>query len=270
LTTNHKIFFGDSRELLPTIKEKVALVVTSPPYNVNREYESYLETEGDFWNMMTEVFSLCAGVVEPFGKMAINFADRFANAATRGRVMEILYQNHYDRIMSSCGFDLWVRIIWDKVKVYDNASQHLAGPQNKTGQMRVAPNWEYVFVWRKHSLGKPPIKKVDMTDKERVEWTDSIWHFPSVPKNEVVGGSKTSKFPEELPRRLIKMYCVPGDLILDPFGGTCTTTKVARDLGRNSICIEKNLDMEGYIRKYLEGGQGNMFQDNAEVEYIHV
>ena len=265
--SKHNIYFGDSREILPTIKERIALVITSPPYYVERGYESYLRSEEDFWDMVTEVFYLCANVVEPFGKVAINFADRFANSATMGRPMEILYQDHYDRIMRSCGFDLWARIIWDKVKVYDNASQHLAGPQNKTGQMRVAPNWEYIFVWRKNSLGKPPIKKVDMTDKERVEWTDSIWHFPSVSRNEVVGGSKTAKFPEELPRRLIRMYTEPGDLILDPFAGTCTTTKVARDLGRNSICVERNSDMKEYIQEYLERKEGHMFEEDSTVTY---
>ncbi len=266
---NHKIILGDSREVIPTLEpESVTLVVTSPPYFVQREYESYLETETDFWNMISEVFHKINRVVEPFGKVVINFADRYSNSAVLGRACETLYCGKYDSIMNSSGFELWARVIWDKNRVYMNEARQHMSKNNKTGKMRVSPNWEYLFCWRKISTGKPPTKNTDMTDAERIKWTDSIWTISPVSINEVISGYRAAKFPEEVPYRFIKMFSAPEDLILDPFGGTATTTKVARDLGRRSICIEKNPAMRTHIEGYLNQNQVNMFQENSDVEFI--
>jgi DNA modification methylase len=223
--------------------------------------------------MIREVFSHMSRVIEPYGKVVINFPDRYANSKHRGYPIETLYAQGFDDIMGNIGFDLWARIIWDKKKVFIDGANHLASPSNKTGQMRVAPNWEYIFVWRKHSQPAPvPKKKVDMTDEERISWTDSIWSIDSVTVNEKEHGFKLAKFPEQIPYRLIKMYTEPGDTILDPFGGTCTTTYVANQLGRSSICVEKNPAMEDYIRNYLgvheRGVQEDMFSGIPNIEVI--
>jgi len=219
---------------------------------------------------MWDVFDAAARLVEPYGKIAINFGDRYANSKRCGFPCEELYVHRFNNIMNICGFDLWARIIWDKKKVFIDGANHLAGPSNKTGQMRVAPNWEYIFVWRKHSQPLPvPKKKVDMTDEERIAWTDSVWEFDSVTVNEKVSGFKLAKFPEKLPYRLIKMYTQPGDTILDPFAGTCTVAKVAGNLGRNSICVEKNPAMETYITEYLQPDQLDMFNADKEILLSH-
>jgi DNA modification methylase len=110
-----------------------------------------------------------------------------------------------------------------------------------------------------------------MTNEERIAWTDGVWSFSSVSVNEEESGFKLAKFPEELPLRLIKMYTEPErDTILDPFAGTCTVNKVARDLGRNSIGVELNLIMKEYIEGYMAIQQTNMFSDLPEVEFIHI
>ena len=272
MPSRHKIVFGDSRIVLDELEpESIALCVTSPPYFVGREYESYLKDEDDYWNLMLAVFLKMDRLVEPFGKVAINFPDRYANARLLGRPCEVLYAHKFDAIMQAAGFDLWARIIWDKKDVFTEGTQHLAHKNNKTGQMRVAPNWEYIFVWRKQGEGQAPIKNVDMTDEERIAWTDSIWSFSSVRSNENVKGFKLAKFPEELPYRFIRMYTGENDWVLDPFAGSCTVTRVTRNLDRNSICIERNLDMEEYIRAYLgeypNGKQLDMFNE-SRVEFI--
>ncbi len=271
---NHKIFFGDSRDVLPEIEEEsIALVVTSPPYNIGLKYEHYIQDDNEYWDMLYDVFYHTSQAVEPYGKVAINFPDKYANSKILGYPCELLYAHKFDYLMEEAGFDLWARIIWDKKKVFIDGANHLASPTNKTGQMRVAPNWEYIFVWRKHSQpAEVPTKKVDMTDEERIEWTDSIWSIDSVTVNEKEQGFKLAKFPEQIPYRFIKMYTEPRDTILDPFGGTCTVAKVAEKLGRNSICIEKNPAMEDYIRNYLGvlevGTQEDMFSGVPEVEFI--
>ena len=231
----------------------VALIVTSPPYFVGREYETHLKDESEYWQLMLDIFNRCSRIMEPYGKVAINFPDRYANNKLLGYTCEVLYAHRFDGIMRGAGFDLWARIIWDKNKVFIDGANHLAHPNNQTGQMRVAPNWEYIFVWRKHSQPEPvPKKALDMTREERIAWTDSVWCFDSVTVNEKEKGFKLAKFPEEIPYRLIKMYTEPGDTILDPFGGVCTVTKVALDTDRNSICIEKNTVFRDYIENYLK------------------
>jgi len=274
MTTNHTVIFGDSRDVLKDIEdESVALVVTSPPYFVRREYEHYIKDEIDYWHIVLGIFEECVRVVEPFGKIAINFADRYANAKDYGRPFEKLYSFRYDDMLSFHGFDLWTRVIWDKVGVFTQGATHLAAPSNQTGQMRVAPNWEYIFVWRKNSEGTPPKKDVDMTKEERILWTDAIWSFPSVAVNEVEKGFKLAKFPEELPYRLIKMYSAPEDTVLDPFAGTCTVARVAMNLNRHSISIEKNTAMEQCIQETLgaskKGVQEDMFMGVPNLEFIH-
>jgi site-specific DNA-methyltransferase (adenine-specific) len=266
---NHKVIFGDSRQVLTTVGvEDVALTVTSPPYFVGREYETYIKEEDDYWQLMYDVFGLVAQLTEPYGKVVINFPDRYGNSKLFGYPVEVLYAHEFNQIMDSFGFDLWARIIWDKNKVFINGATHLASPTNKTGQMRVAPNWEYIFVWRKHSQPAPvPKKAVDMTREERIVWTDAIWTIDSVTVNEKEKGFKLAKFPEEIPYRFIRMYTEPGDLVLDPFAGACTTTKVAAELGRDSLCIEYNELMEDYIRDYLDGIEVVYSNLNSERNY---
>jgi len=267
---NHRIYFGDSREVLlelaGELKEKVALVVTSPPYFVNREYELYLNNWEEYLKLLDIVFSRCVPLLEPWGKIAINFADKYANAKEFGRPLEISYVPFYVDIMNRVGMDLWARIIWNKNRPMLDAARHLTQKSRFEGQMRVSPSWEYIFVWRKYSKGaqlKP--KQLNMSKEEWSQYVHGVWNFSSVADNIIVEGSKQATFPEELPKRLITMYTAREDIILDPFVGTGTTIKVARDLGRVGIGIEKNKSLEDILRLRL---QPNLFDQDA-VEFIH-
>jgi DNA modification methylase len=256
----HKFIFGDSSSVLGA-ESGIALTITSPPYFVGREYEDHIKSEDDYWQLMYDVFYCVTLLTEPYGKVAINFPDRYANAKQFGYPCEVLYAHQFNEIMDGFGFDLWARIIWDKKKVFIDGATHLASPSNQAGQMRVAPNWEYIFVWRKHSQPDPvPKKAVDMTREERIAWTDAIWSIDSVTVNEKEQGFKLAKFPEEIPYRFIRMYTEPGDLVLDPFAGTGTVARVADQYDRRSLSVELNPVMEQYIRNYLDG---------ITVEYIH-
>lgn len=265
---SHRIIFGDSREVLPTIEpESVALTVTSPPYFVGREYEDYLETEGEYWGLMDDVFGKVGIATEPHGKVAINFADRYANSKIMGYPCEVLYSHKFDNIMSDHGFVLWTRIIWDKNRVYIDGARYLYHEQNMTGHTRVAPNWEYIFVWTKKSSKPKPVKQTGLIKEDKIAWTDGVWVIDSVQKNEVVEGFKLAKFPDEVPHRLIKMYTEPGDIVLDPFGGTCTVSRMAMLNNRSSICVEKNRVVEECIKKYLGFGQVDMFIEPQDITF---
>lgn len=255
---NSRIYFGDSRDVLSTLEEEfgeeVALMVTSPPYYVGRGYENYLGSWGEYWKMLSHVLTDLTPLMEPFGKVAINFADKYANSKDYGRPLEIAYVPGYQRIMEIDNtFDLWARIVWDKVRVMIDGARHTTNKGRFTGSMRVAPNWEYIFVWRKRGDGRPPEKELDMTYEEWREWVNGIWRFSSVSRNAKVGDTKLAIFPKELPNRLIKMYTQPGDVVLDPFAGTGTTIKAALELGRIGIGIERNIDMLPLIQEKLGG-----------------
>lgn len=281
MKTNHNIYIGDARIVLKVLphscldfsKESVALLVTSPPYFVGRTYEQYLSDEDDYFAMLSEVFTYAAEFIEPHGKVAINFADRYANKKLTGKVQEIAYIPFYNALMESLGFTLWTRIIWRKEYTIGEDCKHVLSPPNKYGHMRVSPNWEYVFVWKKDSADQLPKKDVDMTHEEWAEWVDGIWVIPSVKRNYRIEGKKVAMFPPELPRRLIKMYTEPGDIVLDPFVGTGTTLREALLLGRNSIGIELDVDNIPFIKETLDVQdeyiyEGDLFGNEFDVEFI--
>lgn len=262
---NSKIFIGDSREILPLLEltEQIALVVTSPPYYVGRGYEDYIKSESEYWSIIDAVFSGLANLVEPFGKIAINFADKYANARDYGRSLEICYVPNYISIMDRLGFDLFARIIWSKDTIPDGARHVTSKYTRFTGQMRICPDWEYIFVWRKRSKGKVIKKKVTMTNDDWKTWHKGIWRINHVPRNPITDVTKLALFPDELPHRLINMYTEIGNIVLDPFAGTGTTIRVARRLSRVGIGIEKNPDMLEILRYNL---RPDMFVD-GEVEF---
>ena len=257
----NKIYIGDSRDVLSQLglENQVALMITSPPYYVGRGYKNYIESRTEYWRMIWYVLEETASLIEPFGKMAINFADKYANAKEHGRPFEICYIANYTVIMNMLGFDLWARIIWNKNRLPDGA-RHVTAKSRFEGQMRVCPDWEYIFVWRKLSEGKPPKKQVTMTKDEWRIWSKGVWNIDPVRRNATVGSTKLAVFPYALPMRLIHMYTEPDDIVLDPFCGAGTTVKAARHSGRFGVGIEKNPEMLSIL---MENLQHEMFLDNV-------
>jgi len=266
---NSRIYIGDARKVLPYLYDdllgKIALTVTSPPYYVNRGYEKYIDSWEHYWELLYSVFGCVRILTEPFGKVAVNFADKYANSKEYGRPLELPYIPSYAVMMHDVfNMDLWARIIWDKVRVMIDGARHTTNKGRFEGSMRVAPNWEYIFVWRKFMMDrKVPKKNTGITKEEWREYVNGIWRFSSVTANKTVGGTKLAMFPPELPGRLIKMYTEPGDIVLDPFVGTGTTVAEARRLGRVGIGVELNPDMLPILKETL---QPDMFND--EVEFI--
>ena len=264
---NHRLYIGDSRDVLPQLEdefaESISLMVTSPPYFVGRGYEDYIESWEEYWGMLFDVLTSLDPLMEPGGKVAINFADRYANYKYLGKSCEIPYIPHYQKIMNHLEYDLWGRIVWDKTKVMIDGARHTTNSGRFKGRMRIAPNWEYIFIWRKP--GPREDKKVTMTKKEWGDYVNGIWRISSVSKNATVGGTKLAIFPKEIPARLIKMYTEEGDIVLDPFLGTGTTLEVARNLGRQGIGIDNNPDMIPEVKERMKPDLFN--KDTLEVIY---
>ena len=259
--TTHEIICGDSRSMDALKDESINLVVTSPPYpmismwdelfaQLNPEIATCIEIDGQktFEMMHKELdktWSELKRVVKPGGIVCINIGD----ATRKIGDMFAIYPNH-SRItaeMMRLGFEPLPELIWHK---QTNAPNKFMGSGMLPGGAYVTLEHEYILIFRKS--GKRDFKGSDKLLRqdsayfweERNEWFSDIWDFKGEKQRiKSEARERSAAFPCELPKRLILMYSLLGDTVLDPFLGTGTTTKAAMIFGRNSIGYEISPEM---------------------------
>ena len=202
----------------------IHLMITSPPYNVGKEYDNDL-TLKEYSTLLTNVLSQTYDKLVTGGRACINIANI-------GRKPYIPLHAMIIEIMIDLGYLMRGEIIWDK-----SAS---AGGSCAWGSWMSASNpvlrdfHEYILVFSKESYSKN--KKQDKRDTierdEFIQWTKSIWTFPAVNAKKI---GHPAPFPVELPHRLIKLYSYEGDVVLDPFCGSGTTCIAAIQNNRKYI-----------------------------------
>ncbi|MHA1270053.1 MAG: DNA-methyltransferase [Candidatus Helarchaeota archaeon] len=221
-----KIILGDSRKMDLIPDNAIHLIITSPPYNVLKEYDQNL-TLKEYLDLLEAVFREVWRVLVPGGRVAINIANV-------GRKPYIPYHYYIIEIMEKIGFLMRGEVIWNK-----SAS---AGSSCAWGSFASASNpclrdiHEYILIYSKltYTLEKGN-KKSTIKKEDFLNWTKSIWSFPAVSARKV---GHPAPFPEELPRRLIELYTYKGDIVLDPFIGSGTTALAAMKLSRHFIGYE--------------------------------
>ncbi len=265
LTTTHQIFFQDAINIKNLPSKSVHLVITSPPYWSIKDYGNedqigYNDSLIDYFEKLNKIWKECIRVLHPGCKLCINIGDQFLRASKQPkRVYQIvpLHSLLINDILTSFGQDIVYlgSINWSKISTSNTSGGgHVMGsiffPRN--GYFFI--NREYIAVVRKS--GKDPAPNSFLKEKSRLsiaEWREffkDTWTFPGVNQED-----HDAMFPEELPKRLIKMYSFAGDTVLDPFLGSGTTSKVAADLGRNSIGYEIGFNRENWkqlIKKKVE------------------
>lgn len=262
--THHKIIIGDSRRMKEVADESVHLVVTSPPYWQLKDYGNggqigFNDTYEEYINNLNLVWRECQRILHGGCRLCINIGDQFARSVYYGRYKVIPIRTEITKFCETVGFDYMGAIIWQKVTTCHTtggASVMGSFPYPRNGIIKL--DYEFILVFRKY--GEPP--KVSKQTKEQsrltqTEWSRFFtghWTFP---------GEKQDKhlamFPEELPRRLIKMFSFLGDTVLDPFLGSGTTSLAARNLSRNSFGYEINEDFLPIIQQKLGTGQTTIF-----------
>ena len=225
----NKLYCKSSERMDEIPDTSVHLMITSPPYNVGKEYDDNL-TLDEYLELLTSVFSETYKKLVTGGRACINIANL-------GRKPYIPIHAMVIEIMLSLGFLMRGEIIWDK-----SAS---AGGSCAWGSWMSASNpvlrdyHEYILVFSKESYSKNKLqaKKDTIAKDDFIQWTKSIWTFPAVNAKKI---GHPAPFPIELPHRLINLYSYEGDVILDPFCGSGTTCIAAIQNNRNYIGYDIN------------------------------
>jgi len=287
--TRHSVIFRDSRHMQEVEDSSVQLVVTSPPYpmiemwdtlfkrmnpkigtlieeissaetdrsgSVSSVYEAMHEELSKVWKECYRV--LCEG-----GIACINIGD--ATRSINGRFR--LFPNH-SRTIEHCeriGFEALPFIVWKKPTNKPNA---FLGSGFLPTNGYVTLDLEYILIFRKGGPRRFAPKDArryasSFTKAQRDVWFSQIWSIHGAAQSIVKSQRRSAAFPEELPYRLIRMFSIIGDTVLDPFLGTGTTMKVAGDLSRNSVGYEFDYDLKPTIDSRL-GSHYSSQQDKIE------
>ncbi|MER3522885.1 MAG: SAM-dependent methyltransferase [Ignavibacteria bacterium] len=229
----NKIFLKSSEQMDELPSNSVHLMVTSPPYNVTKEYDENLTLE-EYRALLRRVFAETFRVLVNGGRACINIANL-------GRKPYIPLHAHIIQDMTSLGFLMRGEIIWDKGSS--------ASPSTAWGSWQSAANptlrdvHEYILIFSKRSFARMKAGKQSTIRREDfLAWTKSVWQFPAERARRV---GHPAPFPLELPRRLIELYTFGGDVVLDPFCGSGTTCLAARLAGRRYVGYDVNAS---YVR----------------------
>jgi len=234
-----KVLCHDSRDMSNIPDSSVHLMVTSPPYNVGKEYDQDLDLN-EYLRLLRDVFAETYRVLVAGGRVCINIANV-------GRKPYIPYHKFIIDTMLAVGFLMRGEIIWNK-----GAG---AGVSTAWGSWMSASNptlrdtHEYILIFSKGKFtrnGKG--KESTIMRDEFLEFTKSIWEFPPESAERV---GHPAPFPVELPYRCIQLYTFKGETVLDPFCGVGATCIAAIKTGRHFIGIDLNPEYVEKTRKRL-------------------
>lgn len=224
---------GSAEDMSMIPDNSLHLMITSPPYNVSKEYDEDLSLT-EYLEMLRKVFNETYRVLVNGGRACINVANL-------GRKPYIPLSDYISRMMLEIGFNMRGEIIWNKASS--------ASPSTAWGSWMSASNpilrdiHEYILIFSKGDYKRErrefekDTKQDTITRDEFMEWTKSIWTFNAESARRV---GHPAPFPIDLPYRLIQLYSFTTDIILDPFMGSGTTAIAALKCNRNYVGFEIN------------------------------
>ncbi len=219
----------------------IHLVVTSPPYNVGKEYDDDL-TLPEYLSFLERVWAEVYRLLVPGGRACINVANL-------GRRPYLPLHAWIASSMLDAGFLMRGEVIWNKA-----AS---ASPSTAWGSWKSATNptlrdvHEYILIFSKNVYKRPnPLHRENtITDEQFLEYTRSVWTFPAEPASKV---GHPAPYPLELPSRLIQLYTFIGEVVLDPFMGSGQTAIAALNSGRHYVGYEINPEYVSLAEKRIQ------------------
>jgi len=269
--THHKIITGDSRKMTELPEQSVHLIITSPPYWQLKDYGNggqigFDHSYEDYINNLNLVWNECNRVLHKGCRLCINIGDQFARSVYYGRYKVIPIRTEIIKFCETIGFDYMGAVIWQKVTTCNTtggATIMGSFPYPRNGILKI--DYEFILIFKKQGI--PPAvgdaikEKSKMTTSEWNEFFAGHWNIPGEKQN-----GHIAMFPEEIPRRLVKMFSFVNDTILDPFLGSGTTTLAARNLERNTFGYEINAEYIPVIKEKLGLKNKGFFDDKYSFE----
>lgn len=220
--------FAHSSESMAEIPDgTVALMVTSPPYNVGKEYDDDLSLD-EYLGLLDRVFTETYRVLESGGRIAVNVANL-------GRKPYLPLNHHVAGLLTDIGFLLRGEVIWQKARAAGGSCAWGSWQSAKNPTLRDVH--EYVIVASKESFRRERTGTDTIDRDEFLAATMSLWEIPPESATRV---GHPAPFPVELPRRLIELYTFSNDLVLDPFIGAGSSAVAAVQTGRSYVGYEIN------------------------------
>jgi len=252
--------------------ESVHLVITSPPYwqlkdygtenqiGFNESYESYINNLNLVWKESYRV--LHSGC-----RFCINIGDQYARSVYYGRYKVIPIRTEIIKYCEIIGFDYMGAVIWQKVTTTNTtggATIMGSFPYPRNGILKL--DYEFILIFKKTGIAPKVSKKnKELSKLSTEEWNTYFqghWNFSGAKQDNHI-----AMFPEELPRRLIKMFSFVGDIVLDPFLGSGTTSLAAKNLNRSSVGYEINTEFIPVIKNKLSSNADKK-DKNHSYEFI--
>jgi len=275
MSTLHKLIIGDCAKMPEIEDDSIHLMVTSPPYfNAPFDYKGLFKTYQHYLELLKAVSKEVYRVLQEGRIAVLNIDDMLIDGEKFPIVADAT------KIFIDSGFRYRDRIVWKKPDGYLRISRRSGVVLQNPYPMYFYPDnlLESIIIFQKGKFNYRLIPK-EIRDSSKIdtkEFSSKKWYMTIWEMNNVLPGSLLEKdiaaFPEELPYRVIKLFSYMGETILDPFVGSGTTIKVARELGRNSIGIEIKKELISIIKDKTGFGNGQNSllsdqQDRLEIIY---
>ena len=240
-----QIVLGDSEIWLKQLPDNcVDLIFTSPPYNFGLDYGEH--KDGVDWNQyfdkLFKIFNECIRITKYGGRIVINVQPLYSDFIPIHHIISDFFMKNKM---------IWRNeILWEKNNY--NAKYTAWGSWKSPSNPYLKYTWEFVEVFSKGDLKHPgDPSKIDITDREFKEWVNAKWSI--APERSMKHFGHPAMFPEKLAERVIKLFSFQNDIVLDPFNGVGTTTKVAKKFNRHFIGLDVSEDYVKIARKRLNG-----------------
>lgn len=270
-----KIVFGDCRDMHEIPPESVHLMVTSPPYyNAPFDYPGLFKDYDQFLELI-EAFSVELYRVLVPGRVAVYVTD---DMLVKGEKYPVVAD--VTRIMIEKGFRYRDKIVWVKPKGYTRISRRSGVVLQNPYPMYFYPDniQESIIIFQKgkfdYDYGRKldhkvrEASRIDTLEYNKDEWYLTVWNITNVLPLQGRLEEGVAAFPEEIPRRLIRLFTYAGETVLDPFLGSGTTMKAAKEQHRNCWGYEIDLELKPIILEKIGLRQTRLTEESKTVEVI--
>ena len=271
-----RIYLGDIRKASSSdIRDcEVSLIVTSPPYfNAPFDYPDLFPTYGDYLELIRSFASLSKRVLDKGRICAVVTDDMLVKERSSARGTKYPLVADTTRIFLDEGLSYRDKITWVKPAGYTRISRRSGVVLQHPYPMYFYPDniQESILIFQNGQFSYDDLKRtpkgilessrIDTVLLNKERWNLTVWYITNVLPLAGRVEEGIAAFPEEIPRRLIKLFTMVGETVFDPFAGSGTTLKVARELGRKGIGYEIDLELKGTLKRRLKG-EDMLIQEN--------